>query len=208
MPAALLIADVAPALAVGAIVLAISPAELAAPALARALGGRMETAAAITVGTVVLSLALLGSIVSQTGAAQATVGMAFFGFMAGVVLGGSAPRVRDALLPTLRAAGRVALTILVVGALVAAIPALRADTAVAALALLAAGVVPAWLVVGFLGGDRTGIVLGGGTRDFAVAATVASAAGGGAASSALPLVYGALLFGGAGLVAMLRGRRG
>src|SRR5205823_4951259 len=129
VPVAVAIGGLAPTLALGALLLAAAPAELAAPALARAVGGRAETAAAVMTGTLVVSFALL----------------------------------------------------------------------------LAAGTLAAAVGTAVLGGDVVASVLGGGTRDFAVAATLAADLAPSAA--ALPLVYGALLFGLLGLLAAARALR-
>ena len=172
--------------------LAIAPAELAAPAVARLLGGRMENAAAVVTGTLAVSFALMLTTFG-TGASAAAANTALFAFVAGAAVAGAAPLLRDALLPLIRGASAVGLAILVVVALVAGFSALRPETALAALALLAAGSLAALIVAVLLGGEPRAIVLGGGTRDFAVAATLAVRAGGDDAA-AVPLAYGALLF--------------
>ena len=85
-------------------------------------------------------------------------------------------------------------------------PALRPETAIAAVALLAAGALVASLVAALLGGEPRAIVLGGGTRDFAIAATLAVRTGGDAAA-AVPLAYGALLFAALAVVVVARRMR-
>jgi hypothetical protein len=192
VPLALAIGALAPGLAAGALVLAIAPAELAAPALARLLGGRMENAAAVVTGTLVVSFALLLTMFGAA-ASAATTNTALFAFVAGAAVAGAVPLLRDAVLPLIRAASALALAILVVAALVEGAPALRPETAIAALALLGVGSLAAAIVAAVFGGEPRAIMLGGGTRDFAVAATLAVRAGGDAAA-AVPLAYGALLF--------------
>src|SRR5438132_738939 len=94
---------------------------------------------------------------------------------------------------------------LVANALVGGIAALDGGSVLAALALLAAGTLAAAVGTAVLGGDVVASVLGGGTRDFAVAATLAADLAPSAA--ALPLVYGALLFGLLGALAAARALR-
>jgi len=203
VPLAIAIGALAPSLAAGALVLAIAPAELAAPALAWRVGGRMETAAAVVTGTLVVSFALVLTMFGS-GAGAAPANAALFAFVAGAAIAGTVPPLRDALLPVIRGASALALGILVVVALVSGFPALRPETAIAAVALLAAGALVASLVAALLGGEPRAIVLGGGTRDFAIAATLAVRTGGDAAA-AVPLAYGALLF--AALAVVVAARR-
>src|SRR5438093_1604355 len=122
------------------------------------------------------------------------------------LIAGTVPPLRDALLPVIRGASALALAILVVVALVSGFPALRPETAIAAVALLAAGALVASLVAALLGGEPRAIVLGGGTRDFAIAATLAVRTGGDAAA-AVPLAYGALLFAALAVVVVARRMR-
>lgn len=202
---ALVVGSVAPGLSTGALVLAFSPAELAAPALARALGGRTETAAALMTGTVVLSIALLLAFFGVTAAGTA-VNTALFALVIGAAVAGSVPTLRDALLPLIRAASWTALGILVVAAIVRSAPALRLDALVAAVAFLVVGTAAGALVRTLFGGDLRAIASGGGTRDFAVAATVAVDVAGDDAA-VLPLAYGAVLFGLFAVIALARRAR-
>lgn len=192
LPVATAIGRLAPDLAAGALLLAIAPAELAAPALARLVGGRMETAAALLTGTLVVSFALMLATLGTTGGSGAIVNTALVAFLVGVSAGGALPQLRDALLVPIRAAANVALAILVVSAVLGGIAALEAITLVAAAALLVTGLAAAAVAAVLFGGDARAAGLGGGTRDFAVAATLA--AGVRPEAAALPLAYGALLF--------------
>ena len=202
VPVAIGVGQAAPSLAVGALLLAIAPAELAAPALARALGGRIETAAALMTGTLVVSFALLLAALGPARASAATANTAFIAFIVGVSAAGAVPPLRDALLGPIRVAANIALAILIASALVSGIAALDPATFAAALALLVAGGLAAALAAAVLGGDVPASVLGAGTRDFAVAATLAADVT--PAGAAVPLGYGALLFGLAGGVIATR----
>ena len=205
VPVAVAIGGLAPTLELGALLLAAAPAELAAPALARAVGGRAETAAAVMTGTLVVSFALLLTVVGPAGASAATANTAFVALAVGAAAAGAVPTARDAVLGAIRLAANVALAILVANALVGGIAALDGGSVLAALALLAAGTLAAAVGTAVLGGDVVASVLGGGTRDFAVAATLAADLAPSAA--ALPLVYGALLFGLLGALAAARALR-
>ena len=199
IPLALAIGALAPGLTGGALALAVSPAELAAPALARALGGRMETAAALVAGSIVVSLALLAA------ASAGIVSAATFAFAVGVAVGGSLPTLRDALLPLIRGASNIALAVLAVVAIARALPAANATAVIAALVMLLAGIATAGLVAFFLGGDWRAFSVGGGTRDFAIAATLAAVHD--ASAAVLPVIYGGVLFAVLGAATIVRRAR-
>src|SRR5207245_6413477 len=98
VPVAVAIGGLAPTLALGALLLAAAPAELAAPALARAVGGRAETAAAVMTGTLVVSFALLLTALGPARASEATANTAFIAFLVGISAAGAVPPLRAALL--------------------------------------------------------------------------------------------------------------
>ncbi|MBI3521971.1 MAG: hypothetical protein HY071_02580 [Chloroflexi bacterium] len=188
----------------GILALAASPAELAAPAFAGALGGRMETAGALLAGTLVASLISLFA-VGGGGAAFAGYGSiqsAAIAFLVAATIAGAAPMLRDRILPLLHRASDAALLALIVVAIVGALGALTLSSVAAALAVLVVGLGTAWLAAALYRRDVVATLAGAGTRDFAVAIAIA-----GAASSAVPLVYGGLLAATAAIAIVVRRRR-
>jgi hypothetical protein len=170
-------------------ILALAPSPLVGPLLARAAGAREETVAALVAGTLVLSFPLLLAGVPEL-ARPVNLGLAAFGV--GVIFAGWLPRVRDLALPILD------------GARLAAVAAILALTAITSYSLvdvrsfalagaaLALGTVSGALGARLFGGDPLAAAIGGGSRDFAVAAAVAMSAGL-AGGGAVPLAYAALV---------------
>ncbi|CAN5235967.1 hypothetical protein BH18CHL2_BH18CHL2_06140 [soil metagenome] len=208
MPAAVALGSVLEAdLRVGLLALAVAPAELAAPALVRVLGGRSDVAGAFLAGTVVasfvLALAFLGPLAP---AALGPLRSASLAFIAGMAFAGAAPALRDRLLVVLRRAGDLALVVLVAIAALGAFPAFSAATILLTGAVLGGGAAAAFVAARLGGADARSAIVASGTRDFAVAASIASTAR--ADAAALPLTYGALLLVSAALVAVRRSKAG
>lgn len=197
-PGALLIALLGPSLGdaerTGLLAVAVSPALLTAPALATAIGGRMDRAGALLVGTVAASFVLV-----LTGASAAAGAMQ--GAMVAFVIGAGV----TAMLPMLPANARtmvqrlgdLAFVVLLAAALTGG-PSLGPAAALAAVALVVTTAGAAALVARIARVDVRSSIAGAGTRDPAVAAALALALGGPAAagvplySAALLLVLGAL----------------
>lgn len=191
----------------GLLALAVAPAELAAPGIAGALRARIDTTGAYLAGTVVLSFALTFALLgSSAPAAAGPARDAAFAFVLGMAFGGALPAVRDRLLLALRRVGDLALLFLLFVAISGAAAHISGVAVALALLLLVAGAAAAVVAAGVGGGDQWAALPGSGTRDFAVAATIAGAAMPGAA--AVPLVYGGLVFLGAALLVLLRRQRG
>ena len=172
-----------------AAILALSPAPLVAPRLARAIGAREDMVGALLLGTVVLSLPLLMAAV--TGLA-ANVNMALFAFVIGAAIAGAVPTIRDVVLPVTDGARYVALAVLLGAAAVSGIPVFDAHALAIAAGVLAIGASAAALGARVLGGDPVAAAIGGGLRDPAVAAGLGIGAGL-AGAGAVPLAYAALL---------------
>ena len=173
----------------GAAVLALAPAPLIADRLAVVAGARRESAAALAVGTLAVSLVLLPAAAPR---GVAGYGSAVLALALGLALA-AMPTIRDLVLPVLVAARYVAVGLVLV--LLGVAVADRVDTtAVAfAFALLAVGALSAAFAARLLGGNPLAAAIGGGTRDPAVAGALLLA--GGADAGAVPLAYAALLAG-------------
>ena len=189
----------------GLLALAVAPAELAAPGIARAIGARIDTAGAYLAGTVVVSFALTFAFLGPS--APLAIGAArdaAFAFLIGMTFGGALPTIRDRILTPLRRAGDLALLVLVAVAIAGAAAHISGQSVALALLMLAGGATATVAAAALGGGDRWSALPGAGTRDFAVAATIVGSAT--PAAAAVPLVYGGLLFLGAALLVFLRHR--
>jgi len=119
-------------------ILALSPAPLVGPTLARFVGAREETVGALLTGTIVLSFPLL--LTAIPGIAP-QVNVALFAFVIGAALAGAVPLFRDAVLPVVDGARYVALAIILGAAGVAALSFIDARAVgVAALVLIVGAV--------------------------------------------------------------------
>jgi len=170
-------------------VLALSPSSLAGAAIARWIGAREETVAALMTGTIVLSFALLPAAVP---ALAVTMNMGLAALVVGVVVAGSFPQIRDGILPVLDPARYAALAAILTVTAITSISLVDGRSIALAGILLVAGALSAAIGAWVFGGDPLPAAIGGGTRDFGVAAAVAmlvGLAGGGA----MPLAYAGLL---------------
>jgi hypothetical protein len=170
-------------------ILALAPSPLLGPLLARAVGAREETVAALVAGTLVLSFSLLLAGVPEL-AKPVNLGLAAFGI--GVIFAGWLPRVRDLALPILDGARLAGLAAIVALAALTSYSLVDLRSFALAGAMLALGALSGALGARVFGGDPLPAAIGGGSRDFAVAAAVAMAAGL-AGGGAVPLAYAALL---------------
>lgn len=187
----------------GLLALAVAPAELAAPGIAAAIRARIDTTGAYLAGTVAVSFALTFAFIGASAPeALRPARDAAFAFLLGMSLGGALPTIRDRILAALRRLADLALVVLVAVAVSGAWPHLGGTAVALALLLLVAGAGAAVVAAGVGGGHQWSALAGAGSRDFAVAATVAAAAM--PAAAVVPLVYGALLFLGAALLVLLR----
>ena len=156
------------------ILLALAPAPLVAPSLARFVGAREETAGALAAGTVVVSFLLTMAAVPGIGV---NANMVLFAFVVGAALAGSLPTVRDQVLPILDGARYLAIAFLLGAAVVASVPLFGPTDLAPALAILLLGAGSGALAAKALGGSALAGAIGGGTRDSAIAAGFALSAG-------------------------------
>jgi len=185
---------------IGLLSVATAPALLAAPALAGAVGGRMDRAGALLVGSIGAWLVLtLGRGAEAAGAAQS----ATLPLILGVAVTSVVPMLPELVRTVVQRVGDVAFLVL---AAVAASDAggLNATNGIAALALFAAIAGTALLVARLGGVDLASAFAGAGSRDPAVATAIAVALGG---ATAIPLYSGILLLGASAVLALLNRRK-
>jgi hypothetical protein len=165
--------------AAGAIALAVVPAPFIAPEIVGRMRGRADLAGALVLGTVLASLLVVGS---RGALAAGALFMATEAFAISAMVANGLPTVRDALLAPLRVIGVIALVVLLLATPVwSAIvdpPAsldvgLVLSSALAAFALLLAGLVATVLVARVLGRDVPAAIGGAGLRDPALAVVLA-----------------------------------
>lgn len=172
-----------------AAILALGPAPLVGPAIARLVGVREETVGALLTGTVVLSFPLL---IAAIPGIDANVNVALFAFVIGAALASSLPIFRDAILPIVDGARYVAFAVILGALVVTGLTFVDPRAVVVAALLLAAGAASAAIGAIVFGGDGLAAAVGAGTRDPAVAAAFAISAGL-AGAAAVPLAYAAML---------------
>ena len=172
-----------------AAILALAPAPLIGPAVARLVGAREETVGALLTGTIVLSFPLLLAAIPNLGP---NVNVALFAFVIGAALASSVPLFRDTILPIVDGARYVALAIILGAVVVTALAFVDPRAVGVAALLLVAGVASSAIGAILFGGDGVAAALGAGTRDPAVTAAFAISAGL-AGAGAIPLAYAALL---------------
>jgi hypothetical protein len=183
----------------GLLAVAIAPALLAAPALASAIGGRMDRAGALVVGSIGMWLVLtLTTGAAATGAMQG----AMLPFVIGASVTSVVPMLPELVRTVAQRIGDAAFLVLVAVALSGA-GALNASNGLAALGLFLAIGATAATVARIGGVDLASALVGAGSRDPAVATALAVALGG---STAVPLYSGILLLGASAVLA-LRNRR-
>ena len=196
-PGLLLVALLGPSLSeadrAGLVGVAIAPALLSAPALATAMGGRMDRAGALLVGTIAAAFILS---LTSGGAAGGAMQGAMLGFVVGAGAASMVPMLPSVVRTFVKRLGDVALVVLLVVA-IAGGPSLGPTAALAALALFVTTIGAAALVGRIAGVDVRSAIAGAGTRDpgvaTALAVTIAGPGAGGIPlySAALLLVLGA-----------------
>lgn len=171
---------------IGLIAVATAPALLAAPALAGAVGGRMDRAGALLVGSIGMWLVLtLTRGPGAAGAAQA----AMLPFLIGAGTTSVVPMLPELVRTAVQRIGDAAFLVLVAIAL-SDLGSVNALNAVAALALFIAIAGTAAIVARIGGIGLASAFAGAGTRDPAVAAAITVALGG---ATAIPLCSGGFL---------------
>ncbi len=177
----------------GLLAVAAAPALLSAPALATAMGGRMDRAGALLVGTIAASFVLS---LTRGGPPGGAMQNAMLAFVVGAGVAAVVPMLPSVARTFVQRLGDVALVVLVVVA-IAGGPSLGPAAAVAALALFVTTIGAAALVARVVGADVRSAIAGAGTRDpgvaTALAVTIAGPSAGGIPlySAALLLVLGA-----------------
>jgi len=172
-----------------AAMLALAPAPLVGPALARFVRAREETVGALVTGTIVLSFPLLIAAIPALGP---NVNVALFAFVIGAALASSVPLFRDAILPVVDGARYVALAAILGATGVTALAFVDPRSVGVAALMLLVGTVSAAIGAILFGGDGIAAAVGAGTRDPAITAAFAISAGL-AGGAAVPLAYAALL---------------
>jgi len=184
---------------IGLLAVATAPALLAAPALAGAVGGRMDRAGALLAGSIGAWLVLtLARGTDAAGAAQA----AMLPFVVGAGIASAVPMLPELVRTAVQRVGDVAFLVL---AAVAASGAggLDPSNGIAAFALFVAIAGTAAIVARLSGVDLASAFAGAGSRDPAVATALSVALGG---ATAIPLYSGILLLAASAILA-LRNRR-
>jgi hypothetical protein len=185
---------------IGLTAVAFAPALLSAPALATAIGGRMDRAGALVVGSIGMWLVL--TLTSGPAAAAAAQG-AMLPFILGAGVTSVVPMLPQLVRTIAQRIVDVAFLVLIAIALSGA-GALNAASGLAALALFAAIAASAALVARIGGVDLGSALAGSGSRDPAVATGLAVALGG---STAIPLYSGILVLAGATILALWNRRK-
>jgi len=184
----LVVAALGPALGdadrIGLTAVAIAPALLPAPALAGAIGGRMDRSGALLVGTIGMWW-LLSLVRGVFGPAQ----NAMLAFIVGAAITSGVPMLPELVRTIVRRLGDAAFIVLAAIAVTGA-GALDATNGLAAIALFVFVAGSAALAARIGGVDIPSALAGAGSRDPAVATALAVAAGG---STAIPLSSGVLL---------------
>jgi hypothetical protein len=184
----LIVAAIGPALPeadrIGLAAVAIAPALLAAPALAGAIGGRMDRSGALLIGTIAMWW-ILSLVRGSFGPAQ----NAMLAFIVGAGITSALQMLPELVRTVVRRLGDAAFIVLAAIAVTGANP-FDVTIVLAALALVAAVAGAALLVARIGGVDVPSALAGAGSRDPAVATALVVASGG---STAIPLYTGILL---------------
>ena len=184
-------------------ILALSPAPLIGPTLARLVGAREETVGALLTGTIVLSFPLLLAAIPGIGL---NVNVTLFAFVIGAAFASSVPLFRDLILPIVDGARYVALAIIVGAAAAVALSFIDPRAVGIAALVLIVGAASAAIGAALFGGSWLAAAIGAGTRDPAVAAGLAIGSGL-AGGAAVALAYAALLALGVGVGKLLVARQ-
>lgn len=171
---------------IGLTAVAIAPGLLAAPALAGAIGGRMDRTGSLVLGSIAAWLALS---LTRGGAAAGVAQATMLPFLIGAGVTSAVPMLPAVLRTAAQRLGDVAFLILAAIAAPSA-GALEPANGLAALALFVAVAGSAAIVARICGVDLRSALAGAGSRDPAVATGLAVALGG---AAAIPLYSGILL---------------
>jgi hypothetical protein len=183
-------------IAAGAIAVAIVPSPLVATGIVARLRGRMDLTGALCLGTIVLSLLVVGS---RGALAAGALFVALEVFAIAAMVAGAIPPLRDLLLPVLRVVGWLAFAVVLESATVAGgSPFLEgAPLAPTSFILESAGVALGLLVIGVAISSAVAIatareplaaIAGAGLRDPALAVALATITSGPDATG-VPLIY-------------------
>ena len=173
----------------GLALLVLGPAPLIGGRIAPLVGARQDRVGALGVATLVIAFVLLlGGTPAVAGVLQPVI----IAFVAGLVLAGTVPTLRDRLLPLLDGARYVAIGVILVILAVVAAPTLDGRSVGIAAGVLLVGVIAAAAIAAVMGTDPVSAALGAGIRDPVVAGGLILATGGGDAL-AIPLAYAGLL---------------
>jgi hypothetical protein len=189
-------------IAAGAIALVIVPAPLVAPELVGRMRGRADLAGALSLGTVILSLLVVGSRGPLAAGALFTATEAF---AISAMVANGLPTIRDFLLMPLRLIGWLAVALIFVTAILAIPPLLDAPpigtdpplilmSALVAFALFVVGVTTSIATARFVGGDVRAAVGGAGLRDPALGVALATITAS-PDSTGVPLLYAVFCLG-------------
>lgn len=166
------------------------------------LRGRADLAGALALGTVILSVLVIGS------RGQLAAGALFAGteaFAISAMVANGLPTIRDLVLMPLRIIGWITVVLLLVTATIPAMPLLLAGppvgteplvlmSALVAFALFATGVASSAAVTRVFGGDLRAVLGGAGLRDPALGVALATIASG-PDSTGVPLLYAVFCLG-------------
>ena len=189
----------------GAIAVAVVPAPLVAVGVVTRLRGRMDLAGALVLGTVIVSLLVVGS---RGALAAGALFVALEVFAVAAMVAGALPPLRDALLPVLRVVGWAAFLIALLSAALSQTSSigdagLLAESLAAAVALLVLGACVAYLAARATGREPLAAIAGAGLRDPALAVALAIATAGPDAAG-VPLIYAVFCLGLAALALLRR----
>jgi hypothetical protein len=171
-------------LASGALAVAVVPSPLVAPGVVARLRGRMDLAGALGLGTILVSLLVVGS---RGALAAGALFVALEVYAIAAMVAGAIPPLRDLLLAPLRVIGWAAFAVALASGLVTA-PPLGLVAVSVAFALLVAGVAAAWAAARLTGREPLAAVAGSGLRDPALAVALAAVTAGPDATG-VPLIY-------------------
>lgn len=183
--------------AAGAIALAVVPAPFIAPELIGRMRGRADTAGALVLGTVMVSVLIIGSRGALAAGALFTATEAF---ALSAMFANALPTVRDRVLVPLRVLGWVALVVIFASALSIAAPPLFDRTlggteplpllssVLVAAAMFVTGTASAAAAARVLGANSVAVVCGTGLRDPALAIALSTILGSPEAA-VVPLLY-------------------
>jgi hypothetical protein len=177
-------------LATGAIAVAMAPAPLVALDLVGRMRGRADLAGALVLGSVTISLLVIGSRGALAAGALFTATEAY---ALSAMFGNALPTIRDALLLPLRLVGWFGF-VLVLATFTPFVLPIDATTIGVAAALLVAGAGSAAVVARAFARDPIAAIAGAGLRDPALAAALATVIGG-PESSGIPIVYAVFCLG-------------